>query len=124
MNGHVRATCNPPCDEMKGCNACNLYICRVCGGAEGTLPTECPGTKMLEEHAQLVYTSTLDFRGGQWMRRSYERWEKTDIGAEIVVDAVAKRLNQERNHAPHQHAPRRPNPPYALRKTKGLRDEN
>jgi len=96
MKDHTRETCDPPCDEMKGCCACNLFCCGVCGGAEGSLPTECPGTKMSQALDHLVYKSTLDFREGQWMRRPYEEWETPDAGDEVIVDMVVKKLNEER----------------------------
>jgi hypothetical protein len=39
----------------------------VCGGAEGALPTECPGELMSFERMQLVYAEQLDFRDGCWV---------------------------------------------------------
>lgn len=103
---HTWYECPPQADgnpahydtEMSNCMFCDggLGSCTVCGGFEGTLPSECPGRKTEEEHLQLVYNSTLDFKDGRWFRREYQRWETPDIGAEIIVDCVAKRLNEER----------------------------
>lgn len=78
-----------------------LSYCTSCGGAEGSLPTECPGVPISEEHQQLIYKSTLDFRDGQWMQRPYESWETPDVGMDIIVDAVAQHLNQLRKANKH-----------------------
>ncbi len=43
-----------------------LSWCPVCRGAEGSLPTECPGTRMHPLEEQRVYSGHLDFRGGKW----------------------------------------------------------
>jgi hypothetical protein len=53
------------------CGICEggLIICTVCGGAEGSLPTECPGRQMTEQEADAVYAGRLDFVHGAW---SYE----------------------------------------------------
>ncbi len=50
-----------------------LAHCKVCNGAEGSLPTLCPERRMTPEEQQAVYDSKLDFnRGpmnqGQWWR--------------------------------------------------------
>ncbi len=103
---HTWYECPPQADgkpahydtEMSSCMFCDggLGHCTVCDGFEGTLPSECPGRKVEAEHLQLVYNSTLDFKDGRWFRREYQRWETPDIGAEIIVDCVAERLNEER----------------------------
>lgn len=41
-------------------------MCTTCNGAEGTLPTDCPGVKMTSEQQDAVYAGRLDFRGGAW----------------------------------------------------------
>ncbi len=99
-SGHVDSACTPRCDDaVDNCMVCNLFACKVCNCFEGSLPTQCPGTNVEEEHQQLIYKATLDFREGQWVRRPYEKHEKPDTGAEIVVDCVAKRLNEEKEAA-------------------------
>lgn len=45
-----------------------LSHCRVCNGAEGTLPSGCPGTRMSERVAEAVYAGQIDFRAGSWLR--------------------------------------------------------
>ena len=44
-----------------------LLHCKRCGGAEGSLPTECPGEKMTEEQEQQVYDGDTDYRNGIWV---------------------------------------------------------
>lgn len=45
-----------------------LFVCEVCGGLEGGVPTECPGEQMSPEFQhELVYGGILDFRGGKWI---------------------------------------------------------
>lgn len=46
-------------DEADRCQACVLSLCKVCNGAEASLPAECPGRKMTTE-------GTLDFKDGEW----------------------------------------------------------
>lgn len=41
-------------------------MCTVCGGAEGSLTTECPETRMTEEQEQNVYSLGWNFVNGQW----------------------------------------------------------
>jgi hypothetical protein len=41
-----------------------LQHCKVCGGAEGSLPTLCPGRRMTEEEQDAVYAGELDFNMG------------------------------------------------------------
>ena len=44
-----------------------LSWCSTCGGAEGSLPTECPGRKMSIAEEQRVYAKYLDFLSGRWV---------------------------------------------------------
>ena len=46
-----------------------LDHCKVCGGAEGTLPTECPGERMTEQQELDVWDSVIDFKDGKWVTR-------------------------------------------------------
>lgn len=43
-----------------------LSWCPRCGGAEGSLPTECPGQRMHHLEEQRVYAGHLDYRAGRW----------------------------------------------------------
>lgn len=44
-----------------------LSHCKVCNGAEGSLPTHCPGTRMSADTDDQVYAGVLDFRDGRWV---------------------------------------------------------
>lgn len=41
-------------------------MCVKCRGAEGSLPTHCPGRHMTSDEEQAVMDGTLDYKGGQW----------------------------------------------------------
>lgn len=45
----------------------DLALCGVCGGGEGSLPTECPGERLAPEVEDAVYAGWLDHKAGQWM---------------------------------------------------------
>lgn len=42
----------------------DLSHCRVCGGAEGSLPRMCPERRMTDEEQDLVYAGKLNFMDG------------------------------------------------------------
>ena len=44
-----------------------LLHCYVCGGAEVTLPKECPGQKMTDKEAELVGSGKLNYINGKWI---------------------------------------------------------
>lgn len=44
-----------------------LALCKVCGGLEGALTTECPGEKIPYEKDQEVYRGKIDFVNGKWI---------------------------------------------------------
>lgn len=58
------------CEEIH-CPICDggLAVCSVCDGAEGSLPSECPGSKMDGERQGEVYRGLADFKNGQWTFR-------------------------------------------------------
>lgn len=64
---HEYHQCN--CDSAL-CMFCrgNLKMCNVCGGFEGSLPTECPGEDMPDEYEQAVFENVLDFVDGEWRK--------------------------------------------------------
>ena len=47
-------------------NEHGLAHCKVCGGAEGSLPTDCPGERMTQLQEDAVYQGWLDFKDGVW----------------------------------------------------------
>lgn len=55
------------CNE-EGCCVCEggLAWCVTCGGAEASMPTECPGVAMTQGQQDEVQAGRIDFRGGQW----------------------------------------------------------
>ncbi len=93
MNGHIQATCDGKCSEPYGCTLCNLFYCTVCRGAEGSLPSECPGKPISEENQQLIYQGTLDFRDGSWINRPLKKWEKFDPAKDQQSEMAAVLLN-------------------------------
>ncbi len=46
----------------------SLGHCKVCGGAEASLTTECPGVRITEEQDRAIVAAELDFVGGVWQR--------------------------------------------------------
>lgn len=44
-----------------------LSLCRVCGGAEGAMPTECPGAKLKADQLDRILAGTLDFKNGAFV---------------------------------------------------------
>lgn len=56
---------HPPGDS-DNCQACILSLCKVCGGAEASLPTECPGERMTIFAEDNVEDGKLDYRRGEW----------------------------------------------------------
>jgi hypothetical protein len=63
--GHVRAKCGGchNCREALDCVYDTLYICRVCGGAEGSLLPFCPGRKLTYDEDQTNYKHYCDGTG-------------------------------------------------------------
>lgn len=57
---HVQKECtDSSCGGM--CNACCLGWCKVCGGAEGDLTTDCPGEHPSKEQSEAVDEGRLDY---------------------------------------------------------------
>jgi hypothetical protein len=55
--------------EIPHCHICDggLAYCVVCKGAEGSLPTECPGAPMSGRTQDAVYAGLTNFVGGEWV---------------------------------------------------------
>lgn len=66
--GHKVYKCGAHC---RGCCICEggLYLCTRCGGAEGSLPTDCPGREMGEAEHSAIMANRLDYdeRRGGWV---------------------------------------------------------
>jgi hypothetical protein len=74
--GHRWKHCVPHCD---GCVLCHggLALCDVCGGLEGSLPTDCPGERMRRVVEDDVYAGELDYRTGEgWVQKMSKMWEE------------------------------------------------
>lgn len=65
-NGHNFYVCPPDC---AGCMFCehSMTWCTICHGAEGTLPTNCPGCKMPDDLQIAVGNGKVDFDGKNWV---------------------------------------------------------
>ena len=67
---HKRYRCK---DDCQGCHTCvgGLFSCTRCNGAEGTLPTDCPGSPMTEAQQDAVMAGDLDYdRKLGWVDRT------------------------------------------------------
>lgn len=67
-----------------------LVYCTVCDGAEGELPTECPGVKMTREMRDAVMLKRVDYKDGKWIlgRRSSL--------APVRITFVSNEIDEER----------------------------
>jgi hypothetical protein len=74
---HVRQECTDP-DCTGNCNLCNLFMCKVCKGAEGSLPTDCPGRKLTDAEEDAIMAGRLDFKNGEWARPAQGRDTQMD----------------------------------------------
>lgn len=43
-----------------------LSLCKVCGGAEGAMPTDCPGKPMSDVQLDDIHAGNLDYFAGAW----------------------------------------------------------
>ena len=64
MIEHIYHKCNE-----ENCSLCDtgLLICDVCGCAEGTLASECPGTLVPNSVQESIYNGTKEFINGRWV---------------------------------------------------------
>jgi hypothetical protein len=55
------------CDDEQ-CRICpgGLLLCVVCGGAEASLPKDCPGVRMTGVEEDMVQDGTLNYINGEW----------------------------------------------------------
>jgi hypothetical protein len=66
---HVKFKCTlgwEKCDKCNHDSHDDLFLCTVCGGAEASLPTECPGRKMTSMEEDAVQAGKIDFKNGEW----------------------------------------------------------
>lgn len=79
------------CDCTEGpCVYCGggLSSCDVCLGAEGSLPTDCPGEPMGKEREARVYAGEIDYREGRG-------WCVPDGTGTSMGDAARRRAEKE-----------------------------
>jgi len=77
------------CDEH-GCYVCNggLGLCTVCGGAEGEMPTDCPGRTLSEIERASIMRGDSDFRNGQWVGLLHLDLTQMPAGADWRVECT------------------------------------
>ncbi|WVR18155.1 hypothetical protein JXVLWARM_CDS_0104 [Burkholderia phage Bm1] len=79
MPEHIKFECKQPCAESH-CRFCDggLFLCTVCGGAEGSLPTKCPGYRMTIDQQDEVYAGRLNFtdRRGWYHSDPSQKWDE------------------------------------------------
>lgn len=75
---HLLSRCRGRCESEGSCVYCDggLSHCERCGGAEGSLPSSCPGLRMQPKVVEAVYAGRLDFTREQgWHQpRPDRRW--------------------------------------------------
>lgn len=72
---HLRVNCSRDKDGYLSnncaggsCWCSTLFLCKRCGGGEGSLPTDCPGERMTAEEKDLVYAEKLNYiRNRGWV---------------------------------------------------------
>jgi len=69
MREHTEYKCPEDCSNPC-CSYCygGLFTCIVCGGTEGSLPTECPGRCMTVDEKDKVYAGKLDYVNNKWVK--------------------------------------------------------
>ncbi len=69
---HVRQRCRhetEPDEYGREHSCCVLFTCAVCGGAEGSLPTHCPGERMHDVLHDEVMDRCVDYVAGRgWVQ--------------------------------------------------------
>ena len=83
-----------PVSNMCSCEHCCLAVCEVCGAAEGTLTTDCPGSKVAFDRQQEVFETNFDYtddrgwhmaatiRAGASIPLRSPRFESTEVSPE------------------------------------------
>lgn len=52
-----------------GCDICNLFICSICNGAEGSPTTDCPCYTVPTDMQDLVMAGKIDFVVDKWVSK-------------------------------------------------------
>lgn len=77
-----------------GCQHCCLAVCSVCGAYEGSLTTDCPGSRVDYDKQQEVYTTDLDYTDAKGWHRSGVGMKEREAHFALTDDErmVAQRL--------------------------------
>lgn len=59
-----------------------LAHCKICGGAEASLPTDCPGVRMSEVEEGAVQAGLFDFKNGQWRQNKVTFYQAAALSNE------------------------------------------
>lgn len=54
---------NCECIVCKG----GLALCERCGGAEASMPTDCPGRKLTADESDMIQAGNLDYKDGKFI---------------------------------------------------------
>lgn len=79
---HVLHSCS-----AERCNICNggLALCTACGGAEGAMPTDCPGSPTPSPILDQVYRGEVDFVDGRWINKLTLDLSKVPPGCDWII---------------------------------------
>ena len=59
-----------PISKFCTCEHCTLSVCAVCGGGEGALTTDCPGTQISGDRLEEICETPLDFTDARGWHQS------------------------------------------------------
>lgn len=73
MKEHI-AVIHIACQKLY-CSVCDggLFMCAVCGCAEGATTTHCPGIQVPGATLDAIYAGRINFRDGMWRHENV--WE-------------------------------------------------
>lgn len=54
------------CGESVSCRTCNLFVCAICLGVEGSLPIECPLRELTEQEQSDIYAGKINYAHARW----------------------------------------------------------
>lgn len=70
-----------------------LMHCKICGGAEGSLPTNCPGKRMAGEEQNAIYDGQLDYTDEMgWVVKRDGAWQ---LPPGTTLHAAMRELSQK-----------------------------
>jgi hypothetical protein len=74
--GHTPHACSyEKCGEryhLDNCMSAVLDVCDVCGGAESSMPSNCPGFRIDADTLDMITAGKVDFVNGRWAVLSAE----------------------------------------------------